>query len=266
MSITKAFGILIFLAFAFNGFSQNIDSLRAATLNEAILLYRLELASWHSTDVLMAKAKEKLNEMNGYASYVEGKNTRAIFWNADNKIVFTVTFDSLASPRNGIVDRDIRNATDFEIDLIGLRNAAYNLLVNNKDKFFSFYENTHPNLVPLLTKTERVVFILTGATQNELLVGNDYKLVFDQKYTVVKKLKLHNSLIRLSGESDDKVEGSVHTHILDDQPLMTSTDICTFLLYKDIVKMTKHTVVSKKWISIFHADGANLIVVPAPKN
>jgi hypothetical protein len=113
-----------------------------------------------------------------------------------------------------------------------------------------------------------MVVILTASTERKLLVGNDYKLLFDDNNAVSSKIKLHKSLITLSAEGGaHKNEiGSMHTHILADQPFMTSTDICTFLLYQDIFKLNKHVVVSEKWLSIFEVKNLMFVIVPAPKD
>jgi hypothetical protein len=62
-------------------------------------------------------------------------------------------------------------------------------------------------------------------------------------------------------DSGKKV-GSIHSHVLEDQPFITSTDICSFLLYKDFIKLSNHVVVSENYICIFDVVKETLMIVP----
>ena len=152
--------------------------------------------------------------------------------------------------------------------MIELRQNALNTLLNNEDKFFLFYDGTGPNLIPLINQdSSREVFILTGSNDgSQLLLGNDYKLTYDSDNQLINKKRLHNTLITINteGETMDsgKTVGSVHTHVIDDLPFMTSTDICTYLLYKDVLELSNHVVVSKDYMSIFDANEGTFIIVP----
>lgn len=258
----KAFLLFIGLIWSLITYSQDKDlqKSRIAILEEGLLLYKLEKASWHGTDILVHDNSALINQIAGYLSYVESDTTKTIFWNKTDQIILTVSFDSIPNEKSGIANTQVRIPTTKETDLIALRNAAFEKLSKNEDKFFTFYERTNPNLIPLITPKERIVFILTGSTEKQLCIGNDYKLWFNDKNKVTKKAQLHKSLIPIGAE--DNSVGTYHSHILADQPFMTSTDICTFLLYKDILHMSKHTVVSDKYTSIFDTDRLTFIIIP----
>jgi hypothetical protein len=242
---------------------QDVEGSRKAILEEGIYLFRLEKASWHATDLLVKNNSKLLEQLAGYLSYIDGSSTRTIFWSDENMILLTVSFDSLAAPDNGIEEDQTRNPTAIEEELILLRSKAYDMLVKNEGEFFSFYENTSPNLIPVIRNNERMTFVLTGSKEKKLVIGNDYKLIFNKDNQIIQKIKLHNTLIPIEQSGHEmKTVGSMHTHILADQPFMTATDICTFLLYKDVFKLTNHVVISDKWTSIFHADKGYLIIVP----
>jgi hypothetical protein len=58
----------------------------------------------------------------------------------------------------------------------------------NSDKMFKTYENSNLNLIPLINGAERKVYVLTGPTQNGVvLIGNDYLLTFDSEGKIVTK-------------------------------------------------------------------------------
>lgn len=260
MLLTAVVAVITFVSYAQE---KDVEASRQMILDEGKFLFRLEKASWHATDVLMKGNAAMLEHLAGYLSYADQEFTKTIFWNKDNKILLTVTFDSIASATNGIANADTRDPNEMEQQLMTIRGKAFDLLVDNNDKFFSFYKNTSPNLIPVIRDGRKVVFILTASKENKLLIGNDYKVVFGETNQVTEKIKLHNSLIPIqeSGNDENNV-GSMHTHILKNHPVMTSTDICTFLLYRDIFKLSRHVVVSQEWISIFEADKESFVIVP----
>ncbi|HEY8933657.1 MAG TPA: hypothetical protein VIM65_00490 [Cyclobacteriaceae bacterium] len=257
---------IFFLVFSFSCYSQkknndNLDSIRKEILNEGLLLYRLEKASWIATDILLKDYTEISNKIEGYLSYVDNRNTKTIFWTNDNKILLSIEFDSIASIKNPRVDFITRLPLKKENELIALRKAAFNELAKNEGKFFSFYNNTGQNVIPIIGE-KRLVFIMTGSQAQEIIVGNDYKLTFNDNNEIEEKEKLHNSLLRFDQSNKKQNEiGTFHTH-LKAHPFMTSTDICTFLLFQDVFKIEKHTVVSDAYTSIFESSRALLIIVP----
>jgi len=100
-----------------------------------------------------------------------------------------------------------------------------------------------------------------------VLIGNDYLLTYNKKNKLKKKEKLHNSLLEFpykfeegdKNEGDKKMEMTIHSHIVTD--LITETDICTLLLYKDFVEWDHHLVMSKKYVSIFDLKEESLQVM-----
>jgi hypothetical protein len=216
-------------------FGQNQNEV----LEEGKLLYKLEKASWYGTDLFLEILSHKKDNIGGYLSYINEKNqVTNIFFERDNpfRIVVRFVFEELPQKNPIIIDTLNHVATTVEKDLITIRQNAIKELSENKDDFFSFYKNTNPNPIPLIHKGKRQVFILTGPTVSDVvIIGNDYLLTYNKKNKLVKKEKIHNSLL----EYPYKTEGpTYHSHVLSD--LITSTDICTLLLYKDYVEWKQH--------------------------
>jgi hypothetical protein len=235
-------------------FSQNKKSEKI--LNEGKLLYRLEKGSWYGTDDMLARFKTKRDSLGGYLSYetTENKINTIFFSRFDNhKVLIRYEFDSLPQPQALKIDTLNQTATELEKNLIKIRQDAKDRVFSKKDTFFKFYENTLYNFIPVITGKERNVFILTGTDALKVvLIGNDYKLSYNKKYEFVKKEKIHNSLLQFAFASDDEKDKTVttfHSHVLTD--FITSTDICTLLLYKDFVEWNQHIVMSEKEVSIF---------------
>lgn len=245
-------------------FSQNKETDRI--LNEGKLLYRLEKASWYGTDDMLERFKNKKDSIGGYLSYeTDGNKINTIFFNKynSNNILVRYQFDGLPKQKPVQIDSINKNATEIERNLIEIRQNAREIVYENIDNFFNFYENTSLNFIPIITQNKKQVFILTGPQVNGIvLLGNDYILNFDEKNKFNNKEKNHNSIIQFAFKSenvDKPIESTMHSHVLTDY--ITSTDICTLLLYKDYVEWKQHIVISKKQVSIFDLEKETLLTM-----
>jgi len=249
-----------------NSFVFSQAKVAEAILNEGKLLYRLELGSWYGTDNLMSKLTTKKDSIGGYLSYVNLENRiNTIFFSSTNPnyILVRYEFDSLPQPEPLKIDISNHGATDLEKDLISLRLDAVARATANKDKFFSFYENTSLNFIPIINENERAVFVLTGPQNTDaILLGNDYKLFYNKKNKFVKNENIHNTLIVLPTDNEENtVVTSMHSHVLSDY--ISSTDVCTLLLYKNYASWTQHIVVSANNVSIFDMEKETLFIMTA---
>ena len=243
-------------------FGQKTDEI----LKEGKLLYCLEKASWYGTDVFLEQFSHKVSDAGGYLSYVNERNRVVnIFFKKDNSFHILVRFEFDSLPQRTPIRIDTLNhiATQQEIDLITIRQDAIQEISKNKDGFFSLYNNTSLNPIPLIRKGKKNVFILTGTTvPNVVIIGNDYLLTYNNKNKLVKKEKIHNSLLQYPYKSNDpenQMKSTFHSHILSDY--ISSTDICILLLYKEYVEWTQHYVISEKYVSIFDLEKETLVVM-----
>ncbi|NHN27592.1 hypothetical protein FIA58_018075 [Flavobacterium jejuense] len=235
-------------------YSQNKETEKI--LKEGKLLFRLEKGSWYGTDDMLARFQTKKDSIGGYLSYETKEHTiNTIFFSRFNpdKILIRYEFDSLPKPVPIKIDTINHTATELEKNLIAIRQDAKERTYSNEDKFFSFYENTSLNFIPVITDKERIVFIVTGPQVSGIvLLGNDYKLNYDKKNKFKKKEKIHNSILQFPYASEDKENptvSTIHSHVITEY--ISSTDICTLLLYKDYVEWKQHIVMSEKEVSIF---------------
>lgn len=233
-------------------------------LNEGKLLFRLEKASWHGTDDMLARFKTKKDSVGGYLSYESTDNKiNTIFFSRfdSDKILIRYVFDSLPKPIE--IDTLKHNATDLEKNLISIRQDARDRTYTNEDKFFSFYDNTSLNFIPVIDDKERNVFVLTGPqVSGVVLLGNDYKLSYDKKNRFKKKEKIHNSILQFpytSGDKENPMVSTIHSHVIT--KYISSTDICTLLLYKNYVEWNQHIVISEKEVSIFDLEKESLFIM-----
>ena len=260
--------ILVLLLFLLSNslvYSQNKKTEKI--LNEGKLLFRIEKGSWYGTDDMLARFKTKKDSVGGYLSYetAEHKINTIFFSRFDSdKILIRYEFDSIPKPEPIEIDTLNSKATALEKSLISIRQDAKDKAYsNNKDKFFRFYKNTSLNFIPVINDTERNVFVLTGTQVSEIvIIGNDYKLTYDKKNKFKKKEKIHNSILQFQYTSKDKDNPTVstfHSHVITEY--ISSTDICTLLLYKNYVEWNQHIVLSEKEVSIFDLEKESLFTM-----
>jgi hypothetical protein len=148
---------------------------------EGELLYKSEIASWYGTDFFLEKYEDREN-IGGYFSYSENDTTKCVFFSKveEPKVIGTISFDSTYDVSKAKTDLTLRDFTNAEHDLYQIRNIALKELQTNEDGFFKFYQNTNPNIIPLINGEEKKVYILTGPQQSGVVIfGNDYLLTFD---------------------------------------------------------------------------------------
>lgn len=246
--------LIILLVSSLPIYSQNKET--NAIMNEGRLLFRLELGSWYGTDDALARFRTKRDSIGGYLSYVTSDNKiSTIFFSRfdANNILIRYEFDSLPKPEVFTIDTIDHKASDLEKSLISIRIDAADRAFSNSDNFFTFYKESTFNFIPVISGKEKNVFILTGPqVSGVVLIGNDYKLSYDKNNDFIKEEKIHNSLLQIpysTGKEDAPTVATIHTHLVTEY--ISSTDICTLLLYKNFVEWNQHIVMSENQVSIF---------------
>lgn len=258
---------LIITLFTFFGYSQNTPTEKAQPIvTEGKLLYKSEMASWYGTDLFLEKYTNREN-IGGYFSYTDkDKTAKCIFFSKSEtpKVIGTISFDSTYNISTAITDLKEREFSTNENNLYKIRKIAAKEITS--DTLFKSYKNTNLNLIPLITKTEKKVYVLTGPTQHGVVIfGNDYLLTFDENNKLLNKKQLHKNIIPIyySNEEKDgqKVEGAMHNHLPETGEFITATDICTLMLYEKFAKWKTHNVVSKEYLNIWNCETDELTVL-----
>jgi len=129
--------IIVFLLFS-SSFIYSQNKKAEKILNEGKLLFRMEKGSWYGTDDMLARFKTKKDSVGGYLSYESTDNKiNTIFFSRFNsdKILIRYEFDSLPKPEPIKIDTLNHNATDFEKNLISMREIE---LMQTKTNFSVF--------------------------------------------------------------------------------------------------------------------------------
>ena len=264
----KLFTVSVFALLFFTSLYGQNSKEEQAVVAEGKMLYRSEMASWYGTDLFIERFPDLQPQAGGYFSYADKEMEKCVFFSntEEPKIIATITFDSTYNMKTATVDVTERPLTEMEKDIYSIRKAA--LADVKSDTSYKHYKNSNFNLIPLISGNSKKVFILTGPTQrNVVLFGNDYLLTFNKDNKLVSKKQLHRNLIPIQYTDDGKMEGggdvesSAHTHLPETGELITSTDICTLMLYGKFAKWKSHMVAGKKMVSIWNCQTNTLAVI-----
>lgn len=245
-----------------NPFEQSI-------VDEGMKLYRLELASWYGTDIFYEKFPKEKDNIGGYFSYVKDNKTVCVFYdrNKNPQLLARISFDKDFNVKKAKIDKSKGKLTEYENEFYILRKNAISEMLS--DTMFKFYENSRPNLIPFVEGNIRKVFVLTGSLESEIVIfGNDYLLTFDSMNNVISKEKIHDNIMfsRYSStknkESKELFSGPNHYHTKGGSDFITSTDICTIMLYFKQANWKTYTVTTEKNICIWFCDAKSLAVTP----
>jgi hypothetical protein len=227
---------------------------------EGKILYKSEMASWYGTDLFSERFKEKKATIGGYFSYSDNKVSKCIFFSKSAKVIGTITFDSTFNVKTANVDGFEREFTPTETELYLIRKKA--LQAVNTDTLFKRYHNADLNLIPIVDNEVKRVYVLTAPRVNGVvLLGNDYLLKFDRLNNLIETKKLHKNLIPIPYTGGAEKVGS-HTHLPETGDLITSTDICTLMLYGKFANWKQHYVISNNLVSIWDCEKDILSTMP----
>ena len=235
-------------------------------VDEGKRLYRSEMASWYGTDLFLGNYKSRAN-VGGYFSYTTKEEvSKCIFFSKADKprVIGTISFDKTFNPELAKIDLNEREFTTLENDLYAIRKIA--LTIINTDTLFKKYSNTDLNLIPLVYNNEKKVYVLTGPKQGgAVIIGKDYLLSFDSNNQQTGKKALHKNIIPVpyAGKQSDGTEivSTLHSHLPETGDIITSTDICTLMLYEKYAKWKTHKVVSQKYLSTWDCAKDELTVM-----
>ncbi|MFK7770926.1 MAG: hypothetical protein AB8F94_02260 [Saprospiraceae bacterium] len=258
--------IIIFLSASLFGQSQKkIKKRTDPIVAEGKMLFKSEMASWYGTDLFLENYTEKQN-IGGYFSYTKNDTSKCIFFSRTEvpMVIGDISFDSTYNIKTAKLDLEKRKFSDLENDYFEIRKLA--LEAASSDTLFKTYKNTNLNFIPIINEGKKKVYVLTGPTQNGVVIfGNDYLISFNDKNEVIEKKELHRNIIPMyygQEEEGEKAVGGMHSHSEETGEFITATDICTLMLYGKYTSWETHNVVSKKYLSIWDCKKNTLAVIP----
>lgn len=256
----KIFALIFVLLIHFIS-AQNLQKIAEGITAEGIALYRSEMASWYGTDVFTANYPQREN-ISGYFSYIDEGVPKCIFFSRENKVIGAVAFPTNYDPKDAKLDLTERVFSEVEKNYFDLQQKTKARIAS--DTIFKKYDNTNFNIIPIITTTDKKVYIITGTNANNVvLFGNDYLIDFNKKNEITKVQPLHKSLIshKIVDEEVGKTISASHSHVLEDWLFITPSDICTLMLYQKFTEWENYTVISKKYTSLWNAKSNFLVIL-----
>ena len=260
--------MFISLCVTISAFTQQVDLVKKAQeiTEEGKYLYRLEMAAWHGTDIFLESFKEK-TRIGGYFTYIEKDTPKCLFFSKGDtpKVIGVVSFGDIKVVETATIDFKERAFRQDEKELYTMRTTALQQI--QEDSLFKKYTNTNFNLIPVIYKDERKVYVLTGPKkEGVVLFGNDYLMTFDKQDILVEKKDIHRNLIPIKFELEDRDESkevvaSVHSHAAETGEFITPTDICTLMLYGKFTGWKHHVVISENYVSVWDCISESLVIM-----
>ena len=242
------------LLISFNVFGQTpITPEIQETINEGKLLFMLDKALWYGTEML-TDSFQLIDKTSAYILYSQNDQTKAVFVSKDikPKVIASFTLDSLLNPKTMTIDFKDRKLSLIETNLLLMQQIAMVEIAH--DTLFKPYPNSNFDLLPIITNEYKKVIVITSPTkEGRVIFGNDYEIIFDKNNNIKSKKAIHSGAFPIRYGSIEvngkKIEGSMHRHDENTDPMLTSTDICTLLTYAAYAKWKEYFVISKTFLS-----------------
>ena len=245
MKIAKAFALSTMLSISFcPSYGQPTMEMiqKAGVISDALdsiciegyNLYTAEYVNWVSTDSLLAHFR--VEEIGRSIIWQPTDDTwRVVFTDREvEKCLFEYRYDLENKEQTILLDS--RPITEEERGMLEKKNLMLkNALEQYGDslRYNPNYGRPNFDFVRIDATTTRM-YILQGVERTGIIpFGNDFSFDFDNDCNIKAFRRYHNSFIPISNEG----ETAFHSH-LKDNPYITPTDICNFLLYHGKMKQT----------------------------
>lgn len=207
---------------------------------EGYNLYTAEYINWITTDSVLAHYDE--NSIGGNIIWQPTDSTwKSVFLNSNNEnCIFELNYN--IHNQSLTVNYNTRPLTVAEQTLRESRETMLRKALSQfRDslRYNSNYGRPNIDFVQVNPKITRM-YILQGVEYPNIIpFGNDYSIDFDNDGNITAFRRYHNSLIAIPtvDENGKPTSSVVHSH-LKNNPFITPTDICNFLLYRGSMKET----------------------------
>ena len=213
---------------------ERVQAINDSICAEGAVLYTAERLNWVSTDSVLSRYRHE--DLGGNLIWQPTASTwSAIFYDKNKEnCIFELKIDTERGTHN--LSYNIRPLTEDEQVQIKLKHTMINNALEkygDQIKYNDKIGNPNFDFVRINDNLIRL-YILQGTVQaNTIPFGNDYSIDFDNSGNPLCFRKYHQSLIAIKTVDDEgkKIVSVVHSH-LTDNPYITPTDVCNFLLYR----------------------------------
>lgn len=232
--------------------SAQMQAINDSIVAEGFQLYYSERANWVATDLMFEKCD--MANVGGSVTYQPDDNTWVVvFFDRDDENCVLEYRVSTLSDEAYVFD-SIRPISEEERILWIRNNTLINKAIGKYGDKMQFASKSFgsPNLDIIEINDNLIrMYFLQGTIKHDLIpFGNDYSIDFDENLEPIAFRKYHNSLIAIpTKDNGEVVRMTMHSH-LQDNPFITPTDICNFLLYRP-KNMNSFSVLSTTYNCMF---------------
>lgn len=258
--------LLLLFAFHLNAqttrpLPENINAALDSILAEGYTLYLQEKLAWIATDACV----EYVEDLSGVRMTVfpsgEDEITSLFFRDKDSTSVFQLKMDLADGSISG--ETDPRPLNELEKGAVRLKEKLLEKIEEARIGIAS-----HPDaegdlnfqFIPMNGMIR--VYFLQGTTKSNMIpFGNDATVDFDEDLNLIGWRREHKSFIPAETVSDaGPIVSVIHSHT-SDNPFISPTDICTFLLYgHDLYGMNTFSVLSTAFGMVFTFDAGEFSI------
>ena len=213
---------------------EKLQSILDSICSEGYNLYCAERANWIASD--SAVYNIGFDRIGGTARWQTSNNTWHISF-FDTTLQYCL-MEALFEPAGEKLTCSYpqRSISEAEKDIMNLQNRMFqnaiakygdSIQIANRD-----FGNPNFDFIKIDDQTMRM-YMLQGTNKNNVIpFGLDYSFDFDFNGNVTAFRRYHQSLIPIATKTDDgSTQTAIHSH-LKNNPYITPTDICNFLLYR----------------------------------
>lgn len=213
---------------------EQIQAALDSICNEGYNLFVAERVNWVATDSVLEHYSQ--DRIGGNIVWQPNSNMwSAVFFDGEHKnIIFELIYNT--HTQEVAISCDTRPISEMEQAQWDLKVVMWNNALQRYGdslRYNSDYGNPNIDFVRIDAKTVRM-YILQGVERpNVIPFGNDYSIDFDNKGNAKAFRRYHRSFLPMKtvDEEGKSVSKVYHSH-LKDNPYITPTDICNFLLYR----------------------------------
>ena len=214
---------------------SEVSPILDSIVEEGYQLYYSERANWIATDLVFERYG--MDELGRSITYQADNNlwTVCFFDKNNEKCLLECRFDIKYG--NTVTLDSIRPISTFEKEQLQRKETMLNEAISKYGSELKFapekFGNPNIDFVRMNDHLTRVYFLQGTIRHDVIPFGNDYSIDFDENLKPIAFRRYHRSLIDSPTKNDKGEEAKFlfHTH-LKDNPFITPTDICNFLLYR----------------------------------
>ena len=231
---------------------KELKQINDSICHEALLLYNAEKCAWNATDIASSHQdiKEKVNCCLTYQVNEETFSTICI--NTEEWICY-FRYNWTQGEGTSVFDTCQVSPEEKEeyLKSIKLTNQIMQMKVVPEN---SSYGGMNKQILHLNENLTRVYFLQGTYKNYSIPFGNDFCFDFDSTEIMTTWRKFHSGLIDYSWEKGNEPVSLIHSH-QETTPYISTTEICTFLLYGvDQFGMKRFCVYSKYFEKVFEFD------------